>query len=59
MPKVIMGMPYSRNANVTQIPGRHQAPHRSVSEISEEIEATEVPAEAIAQAVCPWKGLSA
>ena len=53
MPKVIMGMPYSRNANVTQIPGRHQAPHRSVSEISEEIEATEVPAGATAQAVCP------
>ena len=72
MPKVIMGMPYSRNGNVTQIPGRHQPPwrnaskiffenrssggvvelgrhqppHRSVSEISEEIEATEVPAEA-------------
>ena len=33
--------------------GRHQPPHRSVSEISEEIEATEVPAEAIAQAVSP------
>ncbi len=33
MPKVIMGMPYSRNVNVTQIPGRHQAPWRNVSEI--------------------------
>ena len=58
MPKVIMGMPYSRNTNVTQIPGRLQAPHRSVSEISERNRSNGGAGRSVAQAVCPWKGMS-
>ncbi len=53
MLKVIMGMPYSRNTNVTQIPGRLQAPHRSVSEISERNRSNGGAGRSVAQAVCP------
>ena len=53
MPKVIMGMPYSRNVNVTQIPGRHQAPWRNVSKIFIENRSSGATRRNVMQAVSP------